>query len=524
LIALTLAGAWAGWKARQWTFEHTDTLRWRFDIRNNLHYGLRAVDEGWLNVYGNVAAETPSGQYGLDYPPLRLLVVRQWAAWVRGTYGSDEWRKEFALHRPLLAFNAATEAASAVAVFLLIRMWVRRSSVELPREQSPWLGVPRGMLGAALVWFSPASHLSAHGWPCGDCWVPPFFLFAVLLACGRRWFWSGLLLGVGTMLKGQQLMVMPLFVLWALFMWQPTHALRWLIGYGLAVALVASPWLLRDEATRAPSVPVIALLFAVVSSAVLVLAAMWRRGLRCRAAVERWGLATAVAVTTTLAAAGGWLGTDLTWLRVGFMYGAGKFPSLHMGTSYNLSTLLAATFRWRQLNDVLFTLPLGTGWPVTIRGLLSGLSIIALALSALGMAIHSLRPNRSFLAATAAPWVALFAFGPQMHCRYLLFGSTAAALLAGLGIGPALLAVLLTVATWMMIVHMMHDAWNGRLDGLPRGFGSYIPETHAGPLESFLRGAFPGWTYLVLMCTLILLYLALRPLQTSSPYAKAGPE
>src|SRR5881396_3316270 len=112
---------------------------------------------------------------------------------------------------------------SAAAIFLLVRLWVRRSS---SATQSPFLRALSlqqrasicGLAAASVAWLEPSLILDAHGWPQWDVWILPFYLFAALAALKNRWFVSGCLLVAGAMFKGQLLFVTPFFILWPL--WQ----------------------------------------------------------------------------------------------------------------------------------------------------------------------------------------------------------------------------------------------------------------------------------------------------------------
>ena len=55
--------------------------------------------------------------------------------------------------------------------------------------------------------------VSAHAWPGWDSWVIPFFVYALLLVSLDWWFCAGVVLALGALCKGQQLLVAPLFML-----------------------------------------------------------------------------------------------------------------------------------------------------------------------------------------------------------------------------------------------------------------------------------------------------------------------
>ncbi len=95
-----------------------------------------------------------------------------------------------------------------------------------------------------LIWFNPAVLVSGYMWTTYDSWILPFFLLAALLASLDWWFCSGLALAVGAMFKGQQLAVLPVFIVWPLVQGRVRSALRWCIGLLVGFAAIASPWLM----------------------------------------------------------------------------------------------------------------------------------------------------------------------------------------------------------------------------------------------------------------------------------------
>ncbi len=195
---------------------------------------------------------TPTKEnYYLDYPPLRLLVMSIWAKQVRAKFpGVEDGTPEYV--EPLLGVNLLCELVTAVGIFLLVRLGVRRSSGatdsgllhRLPPAERGWVC---GLLAASVAWLEPSLILDAHAWPQWDVWILPFYLFAALAALTRRWFWCGCLLAVGGMLKGQLLFVAPFFVFWPLWQkrWDRASDACWPV-LPPASALLVSPWLLRN--------------------------------------------------------------------------------------------------------------------------------------------------------------------------------------------------------------------------------------------------------------------------------------
>src|SRR2546430_3058804 len=267
IVVLFLGGV----QLRRWTGEKTRHVRFQHDIVNGFYWGSETLAEarrlspdeasanswtafcrGYFALYDRVKREAYENDYGLDYPPLRLLVMAIWANQVRSEFpGVDDGHPK--LVNPLLKMNLVCELISAAAIFLLVRLWVRRSSSAtqspflraLSLQQRAWIC---GLAAASVAWLEPSMILDAHGWPQWDVWIVPFYLFAVLAALKNRWFLCGALLAAGAMFKGQLLFVAPFFVLWPLWQKRWTRALRMLAGFIAAAALIVSPWLLHTPA------------------------------------------------------------------------------------------------------------------------------------------------------------------------------------------------------------------------------------------------------------------------------------
>jgi hypothetical protein len=234
-------------------------------------WGLEATGpEGFLNQYEKMAIEQPQWSTFLDYSPLRLLVVRQWALYLRDHFPEvnsvpqsqaydralprrtrnggtpSQLKLSFNFHLPVLCFSAGLDLLGSIAAFFLTRLWVRRTTRASSRL---WLGqylhgTWQGLIAATLLWFNPNVLLNGYGWPTWDTWVVPMFLLAALLASLDRWFFCGVTLALGMMLKGQLLAIAPIFPIWALIVGGPGPALRWLAGLTLGAAIVILPWML----------------------------------------------------------------------------------------------------------------------------------------------------------------------------------------------------------------------------------------------------------------------------------------
>ena len=141
LVAILAIG---GIQLRSWTWTRTEPLRFEWDIRNGFKWGDRVLAQGervtgatlanastveswriftagYLTLYDAVEAEAQNRDYGLDYPPLRLLAMALWAKSVRAAHPHAEIPKPEDHGMPLLRFNLLCEALSALGMFLLVR-------------------------------------------------------------------------------------------------------------------------------------------------------------------------------------------------------------------------------------------------------------------------------------------------------------------------------------------------------------------------------------------------------------------
>jgi hypothetical protein len=199
IVALFLGGV----QLRRWVGESTRHVRYQHDIVNAFYWGSETLKEarrlspnesatnsftafwrGYFALYDRVKDKAYQKDYGLDYPPLRLLAMAVWAKAVRNQFpGVDDGHPK--LVNPLLKINLLCELLSAVAIFFLVRLCMQRCS---PTTHSSLLsGLPLrhrasicGLAAASVAWLEPSMILDAHGWPQWDVWILPFYLFAAL--------------------------------------------------------------------------------------------------------------------------------------------------------------------------------------------------------------------------------------------------------------------------------------------------------------------------------------------------------
>jgi len=365
-----------------------------------------------------------------------------WAKQVRKQFpGVDDGHPEHV--KPLLNANLFCELVSALAIFFLVRLWQRRAADakmsfflrNLPTKHRGWIC---GLLVASVAWLEPSMILDAHGWPQWDVWIVPFYLFALLAALKNRWFVCGCLLAAGAMLKGQLLFVAPFFLFWPLWQKRWTRAFHVLVGFAATVALLASPWLLRN-----PAAWITVGIVASASSSLL----LWRRSQHAGTWIA--GL-TALAVFVVAIFDGG----SFAWLEIGFLYGSEHYPYLFISSCYNLSSLLA-NLGW-ELKDPFWSGHFGSvHFALTLQWTLRLLYLGALALCALGAARHTRNRDPRLLIAIVMPWLLMFALLGQMHERYLMWGAVISAVALAVNVRLSVLHFIISLASLTMIAHVM---------------------------------------------------------------------
>src|SRR6266480_5299939 len=141
IVVLFLGGV----QLRRWTWDETRHVRYQHDIVNAFYWGNETLAEarrlspddaaanswpgffrGYLALYDRVKDEADENDYGLDYPPLRLLTMAIWTKQVRNEFPSVD-NDHPKLVNPLLKINLVCELVSATAIFFLVRLCVRRS-------------------------------------------------------------------------------------------------------------------------------------------------------------------------------------------------------------------------------------------------------------------------------------------------------------------------------------------------------------------------------------------------------------
>ena len=461
LTFLVIALFVGGIQLRRWIVESTRHVRYQHDIVNAFYWGSETMKEarrissdeatansltglwrGYLGLYDRVRHKAYDNDYALDYPPLRLLAMAIWAREVRNQFpGVDDGHPK--LVNPLLKINLFCELLSAVAIFLLVRLCLRRQSHATQSDSASTLSLQQrslicGLAAASVAWLEPSIILDAHGWPQWDVWILPFYLFAALAALKNRWFLCGCLLAAGAMFKGQLLFVAPFFVLWPLWQKRWNRALRVLAGFTATAALIASPWLLRTP------VAWIALAVVIGTCSLLVL----ERKLPYRSA---WISGIAGCAAFVIAR---FTGGSFAWLKVGFLYGSEHYPYLVISSCYNFPSLLSK-LGW-SLKDPFWSVHLGSlDFHLTLQWTLRLLYLAALVVCAYGAARQVRNRDPRAMIAITAPWLLMFALLGQMHERYLVWGAVVSTVAVGVSLRLTMIHFIISAVSTAMIVNVM---------------------------------------------------------------------
>ena len=456
ILSLFLGGV----QLRRFIGQNTRHVRYQHDIVNAFYWGQETLKEarrlspnaasgdswtgffrGYLALYDRVKEDAYEDDYGLDYPPLRLLTMAVWSKQVRDGFPwvDNEHPK---LVNPLLKINLFCELISATAIFFLVRLCMRRS-LHAHSTWPGWLSRDHrsticGLAAASVAWLEPSMILNAHGWPQWDVWILPFYLFAALAALKNRWFWCGCLVALGAMFKGQLLFVAPLFFIWPLWQKRWISVLRAVSGFTAISALIVSPWLLRTPGAWVA--------FALVATIGFFLAVRYKLPHRSNWLAGMLGTAAFII--------GAFAGGSFAWFEIGFLYGTKHYPYLFISSCYNLASLLAGA-GW-SLKDDLLSVHVGQVYfHLTLQWALRLLFLGTVVLCARGAAQHVRNRDPRVLIAITAPWLLMFALLGQMHERYLVWGAVVSAVALGVSVRLSVIHFIISAASTAMIVHVM---------------------------------------------------------------------
>ena len=491
----------------------------------------------------------------------------------RAEPGVQKWRDDYAFSAPLMRYYAALQWAAALAALLIVRHWLRRcaaggadedagpladGSLRFREALTPWTGLWRSLLAFTILWFDPGVAIIAHGWPSPNMWVIPFYLWTCLFCLWNRWFTAGLVMSVGAMVQGQQMFIAPIFVLWPLLAGRPTLGGRWVAGFALGFMTIAGGWMLTlrpdlqlpDRLINWPALlwitSTLALLTFIglhdrvrwwrqrrawwwvpvgVTGAVimapsigtrdgltigltlvvvlLLLAAFWKT-----AWVTKRYLLALVAAGCLLACVP-FFGASTAWWKIGFLYGAERFPEVGGKLTNNLGAILFFNFDWRNVHDTCFTLAPDwlLGWPAeplafTNRQVLLAVFLPFFFAGAIALALQWRRRGVGLLVALVLPWALFYTLMPQMSPRYAVFTAGVGAICAGHSIGLSLM-ILLVFSALTVEQTALCMMWGNRINA--NSAPNLLFNVEMGTLFDRIN---PGPSWAVLLATGVLLWVS----------------
>ncbi|HEY7088417.1 MAG TPA: hypothetical protein VH518_10035 [Tepidisphaeraceae bacterium] len=440
LLAAVLAALIFGIWLRKRIFDATAGSHFQGDVRSAWLWGESAMRYGLLDYYElNINGGPPDTSRLTDYTPLRLALATAWTRWTHRHYPEvNGWQDDYDFTFPMLTTNTIAELISSAFIFLTIWVLVRRQRAD---QLGPFTGVWQALLGAMLFWFNPAVLWDGHCWPQWDVWLLPFFFAAVLLASVEWWLTAGIAIAVGAFLKGQILLAAPIFILWPICAGKFGALLKFVSGFALASALIALPWMR----------PSMAAIIWCGGIAALMIGLNWL-AVRKRFAFNLLPALTALALAGAIFAIIPMFGAKTAWYTVGFKHGTEKFENMMAGNGvYNVPKLLTQSLGWPRDPSQPVRVPLiGSEIPFrTSEWIIYG---VCLLICGIGAAVHARKRDVRFVAAMVAPWLCFYLLLPQMHGRYGVWAAGAAALLAAIGVGPALLGLLVSIIACMGII------------------------------------------------------------------------
>ena len=100
LLDVLLGSVIVGFQTRRWAWDYTMPIRHHYDINRNFDFGRQCITEGYLNIYENMYERNwQTGEFSLNYPPLRLMTFYAWATWADWKFpGVAQWREDHAFN------------------------------------------------------------------------------------------------------------------------------------------------------------------------------------------------------------------------------------------------------------------------------------------------------------------------------------------------------------------------------------------------------------------------------------------
>lgn len=149
----------------------------------------------------------------------------------------------------------------------------------------------------------------------------------------------------------------------------------------------------------------------------------------------------------------------------------------------------------------------------SIGQLLLGLMVLFMVPCLWAVARQARRRDPRLLVAVAAPWLMFFTFSTQIHERYLIYVAAVGMIWIGQSVGMALLAMLLSIATWMQVTHVLLDFNRDGRAPLGEKLHAWQPawfEPSAGDtLYRILGATHPDLAWAILVAVLVVLWVSI---------------
>ncbi len=338
---------------------------------------------------------------------------------------------------------------------------------------------------------------------------------------------------------GVEILGSIVLIAWLIFSRQSASILRFAIGMMLAIACVASPWMVSNDASfswlaavlialqlmlslfffrRWSKIAIVLHLVAVAAGFELVLWP-WTKTVAPEYFWLAFGAIAAIAIVARLLPrrfAPAWFcaaataaifacvplfHTSMDWYTVGIKASTNQHPNLQWCKPTNLGALLEEEYHWQFKDEINLAdyLPfLQERWDVPMRYLMIGAYLLCAALSGIGMAVQHRRRSPAFFFAMVAPWILMFTLLPQMQARYLLWGAVFSAATASFSVEGLLLYLLLAAISVADTAVFMFQT-------------SREPSKFVETWRPLLNPIFPGLAWGVLLLAGIWVCLAVKP-------------
>lgn len=221
------------------------------------------------------------------------------------------------------------------------------------------------------------------------------------------------------------------------------------------------------------------------------------------------------------------------WAKCTFAYGLDHWPYMTQGPASNMPAVFEVRFGWpHEAQVTAFTLSaIQRHWPafiarrgwwpafdvdISAKTLFDSIYVFFLILSGIAVGLQARRNDRRMLVALATPWLMFFLWPVQVHERYLLFATGAAACCIGNSVGTCLLGIFLVVCSTIMHVDvLMRARTSAQVDAFGQNLATAFPKLFSPDvgqtISQYVSATHPDMAWALLVASLVFLYLSLTP-------------